>query len=153
MEDTGNFYLISHLRLITGLTDRTLRNYLASGLLHGEKINGLWHFSPEEVESFLSHPAVCPSIIAKNHGLVYDFLGDQYKKASETCMILDLPGADRKAVAEFFCYTISQGDFHRFNFSLDTHNSICRIILKGQLNEVMQLVNAFTDKFPSALSH
>ncbi len=43
----GNYYLISHLVLSTGLTDRTIRNYIASGILQGEKINGLWHFTPE----------------------------------------------------------------------------------------------------------
>ena len=70
----GNYYLISHLVLSTGLTDRTIRNYIASGILQGEKINGLWHFTPEQVEHFLRHPAVRPSILAKNNGLVYDFL-------------------------------------------------------------------------------
>lgn len=33
MEGTGNYYLISHLVLATGLTDRTIRNYIASGIL------------------------------------------------------------------------------------------------------------------------
>ena len=36
MEDTGNYYLISHLVLLTGLTDRTIRNYISSGILQGE---------------------------------------------------------------------------------------------------------------------
>ena len=49
MEATGNYYLINHLVLITGLTARTIRNYISNGILHGEKINGLWHFTPEEV--------------------------------------------------------------------------------------------------------
>lgn len=30
---TGNYYLISHLTLITGLTDRTIRNYISAGFL------------------------------------------------------------------------------------------------------------------------
>lgn len=64
----GNYYLISHLVLSTGLTDRTIRNYIASGILQGEKINGLWHFTPEQVERFLRHPAVRPSILAKTMG-------------------------------------------------------------------------------------
>ena len=32
-----NLYLISHLVLITGLTDRTIRNYIASGILKAKK--------------------------------------------------------------------------------------------------------------------
>ena len=56
MEDVGNYYLISHLVLMTGLTDRTIRNYISSGILQGEKINGLWHFTAEQVEQFICHP-------------------------------------------------------------------------------------------------
>lgn len=46
MENTEKYYLINHLVMITGLTDRTIRSYIASGILQGEKINGLWHFTP-----------------------------------------------------------------------------------------------------------
>jgi hypothetical protein len=77
---SGSYYLIKHLTLFTGLTDRTIRNYLSMGLLQGEKINGLWHFTPEQVEAFISHPAVRPSIQAKHHGLVYDFLLEQKRR-------------------------------------------------------------------------
>ena len=58
MEGSGKYYLISHLVLLTGLTDRTIRKYISSGILQGEKIDGLWHFTPEQVEGFVRHPAV-----------------------------------------------------------------------------------------------
>ena len=96
MEATGNYYLINHLVLITGLTDRTIRNYISNGILHGEKINGLWHFTPEEVESFIAHPAVRPSILAKHHSAVYDFLLENKKDLCETCMIVDIPGRGKE---------------------------------------------------------
>ena len=48
----GNYYLISHLVLSTGLTDRTIRNYIASGILQGEKINGLKVFLNEVIVKF-----------------------------------------------------------------------------------------------------
>lgn len=62
---TGNFYTIGHLTQITNLSERTIRNHLSTNILSGEKINGVWHFSPEEVNAFLEHPAVYPSIQAK----------------------------------------------------------------------------------------
>lgn len=34
---SDHYYLIKHLTLITGLTDRTIRNYLTMGILQGEK--------------------------------------------------------------------------------------------------------------------
>ena len=86
MQDCENYYLISHLVLFTGLTDRTIRNHLSAGILQGEKINGLWHFTPEQVEAFVRHPAVRPGILAKNNALVYDFLLDHAKKEPEICI-------------------------------------------------------------------
>lgn len=144
MQDIGNYYLIKHLVLFTGLTDRTIRSYIASGILEGEKINGLWHFTPEQVESFISHPAVRPSIQAKDRGLIYDFLLNTDKTSTETCLILDMPGADRKAMAEYFCYHISNGDFRNIQFSFDGVAKVPRVILKGDTGEVLRLVNGYT---------
>lgn len=146
MENTENYYLISHLVLFTGLSDRTIRSYISSGILQGEKINGLWHFTPEQVENFISHPAVRPSILAKQHSVVYDFLLDNQKRACETCVILDLPGKNKKEIAEFFCYRINNGDYHNLQFSFDGVSSIPRIILKGDAAEVLQLMNAYAQE-------
>ena len=143
MQDIGNYYLISHLVLATGLTDRTIRNYIASGILRGEKIDGLWHFTPEQVEEFIRHPAVRPSILAKNNGLVYDFLLNDRKTEPEVCVILDIPGAEKKNLAEFFCYRISEGNYQNIRFSFDGVTDTSRVILKGETAEVLRLVNEY----------
>ncbi len=146
MENTGNYYLISHLVLVTGLSDRTIRNYIASGILQGEKINGLWHFTPEQVEGFIQHPAVRPSILAKKNALVYDFLLATRKSTCEVCMILDIPGADRKEVGEFLCYRISNGGYRNIHFAYDGVTDSSRVILKGDAGEVMNLANEYLRK-------
>ena len=146
MENTGNYYLISHLVLITGLTDRTLRSYISSGILQGEKINGLWHFTPEQVECFIRHPSVRPSILAKQHGAVYDFLLDDRKRECEACMILDIPEGKGKQIGEYFGYRISNEDFHNIHFSFDGVGGVKRVILKGAADEVLRLVNGFMDR-------
>ena len=146
MENERNYYLINHLVLITGLSDRTIRNYISSGILQGEKINGLWHFTPEQVECFICHPAVRPSILAKHHSAVYDFLLDNKKNASEACIIMDLPGKDKKELAEYFCYRISNEDYHSVYFSFDGVANVPRIILKGDATEVLRLVNGYAQE-------
>ena len=140
---TGNYYNINSIVMISGLTDRTIRSYISSGILAGEKINGLWHFTPEQVEAFLLHPAVRPSILAKNNGMVYDFLLEDKKQAQETCIILDLPGADEKETAEFFCYAINNGDYSDLQFRFDSVSGTPRIILRGTSAQVLTLVNAY----------
>ena len=151
MQETGNYYVINHLVMFTGLSDRTIRNYIASGILQGEKINGLWHFTPEQVEEFVRHPAVRPSILAKNNGLVYDFLLDAKKTGQEMCVILDTPCADKKTVAEYFCYSINSGGYHNIQFSFDGVMETSRVILKGDAAEVLRLVNEYNSKYPTKL--
>ena len=146
MENTGNYYLINHLVLFTGLSDRTIRNYISSGLLQGEKINGLWHFTPEQVENFICHPAVRPSILAKQNATVYDFLLDTKKTARETCIIMDIPGRSKKEIAEYFCYHISNEDFRNIHFSFDGVASVPRVILKGETTEILRLINGFAQE-------
>ncbi|MBQ5329169.1 MAG: helix-turn-helix domain-containing protein [Oscillospiraceae bacterium] len=136
-------YLISHITLITGLSDRTIRNYIASGILKGEKINGIWHFTPEEVDAFIKNPAVRPSIVAKNNSVVYDFMLNDSKKEEETCVILDLPKCDIKETAEFFCYGISNGDYNDINFSFDGNYKTPRIILRGKPSDVFGLIGDY----------
>ena len=136
-------YLISHITLITGLSDRTIRNYIASGILKGEKINGIWHFTPEEVDAFIKNPAVRPSIVAKNNSVVYDFMLNDSKKEEETCVILDLPKCDIKETAEFFCYGVSNGDYKDINFSFDGNYKTPRIILRGKPSDVFGLIGDY----------
>ena len=145
MEHTGEYYLINHLTLFTGLSDRTIRNHIAAGFLQGEKINGLWHFTPEQVDQFLRHPAVRPGILAKNNAIVYDFLADGKKQEPSGCLILDIPGADIQKCAEFFCYEISNGDFRDFRFSMDAIGTTPRLILRGPVEQILPLVNRYLD--------
>ena len=140
---TEGLYTIGHLTLFTGLTDRTIRNYLASGLLEGEKINGVWHFTPEQMEAFVRHPAVRPSILAKKHAKVYDFLLDTKKTAARACVILDLPGDDQERLSAFFCRTITEEDFHDIQFSFDAVGDYPRVILTGDSGEVLRLVGEY----------
>ncbi len=143
--EQGEYYLINHLVLVTGLTDRTIRKYISAGLLEGEKINGLWHFTPEQVERFVCHPAVRPSIVAKNNGLIYDFLLDGKKTEKEACVVLDIPGADRRTIAEYFCYEISNGGYDNIHFSFDGATQVPRIFLRGEASQVLKLVNGYME--------
>ena len=143
MGETGNYYTIGHIVQFTGLTDRTIRSYIAAGILQGEKINGMWHFTPEQVDAFLRHSAVRPSITAKNNGLVYDALLNPATKEHRCCMVLDLPGTNRKTVTDFFCYTIGQEDLRDFQFSFDGLDKTPRVIIRGNTAEVLKLVNGF----------
>ena len=58
-------YNLNEVAMITGLTTRTLRNYLKLDLLTGEKIDGNWSFTDEEMDAFMSNPVVKQAIKTK----------------------------------------------------------------------------------------
>ncbi len=144
INNENSLYTLGHIAQFTGLSDRTLRNHLTSGILQGEKINGIWHFTAEQVEAFIEHPFVRPSILAKNNAVIYDFLLDKKKNSEECCIILDIPHCDRKKTTEFFCYEINNGEYQKLKFSLDAPLNACvRIILKGESKQILRLVNKY----------
>lgn len=147
MYNEGNYYLIKHLQMFTGLTDRTIRSYIASGLIKGEKIEGIWHFTPEQVEAFIYHPMVRPSIMAKHNSLVYDHLLDTGKKGRTACVILDIPDVDQRMIAEFFSHCISWEDRRDVKFYFDAMKETSRVILSGDEEQVFMILDAYRNTF------
>lgn len=141
-------YTIQDLCLITGLTDRTLRNHLALGNLEGEKVGSAWQFTPQQVEAFFKLPQVWPSIQAKKNAIVYDFLLTKSKKARKMCVILDLPGEDGNDIASYFCRQVSgyTTPAEELRFSSENVGGCPRVILRGGADDVMALLNVFYQK-------
>ena len=71
MKDT---FGIDAIVMMTGLSDRTIRSYIADGLLRGDKSSGSWQFTAEQVDSFLNNKAVLPALRSKKNAIVYDFI-------------------------------------------------------------------------------
>lgn len=87
-------YTIQDIAGMTGLNERTIRSYLADGLLKGEKTDGAWRFTAEHFGDFLRQDMVRASVQAKANAVVYDFLITDRRKESAACLILDQPSAE-----------------------------------------------------------
>ena len=137
-----NFNL-NELAMMTGFTTRTLRNYLNQGLLHGEKIDGVWQFSAEEADRFFSEPFVKEGLRIKRNAVVYVFLSDTAKKANRACVILDLPVSDEEgeAVSGFFCNRMMQASDTVFTYNRD--RGVSRVILTGPEDQVAEILRDY----------
>lgn len=144
------YYTINHVALMTGLSTRTIRNYMKQGLLEGEMINGMWHFTADQFAAFIAQPPVAAAVRTRRNALVYDFLADDYKRDSEICTILDLPAApdQANAVSEFFCHTINTEPINNIQFTFSFGGARLRVILKGSAESVMQLLSRYHAAFP-----
>lgn len=140
-------YTISQVAMMTGLTDRTIRNYLSLGFLEGEKPDGQWRFTAEQLGSFMRHPSVKPSISAKKNGRIYDFLADTRNHDNDVCLVLDVSKERRTEVMVFFCKEISNGNYQNIHFSFEEVDPIGRVILRGSFPDVLRLCNTYDTLF------
>ena len=138
------YYTLNELAMFSGLTTRTLRNYLKMNVLSGEKLDGVWMFTEEEVDTFLGNPTVKPSLQAKANALVYDFLLDRKKKNNEICMMLDLCVNDEEAgeISKLFCDGVNQKGGN-VQLSFEKSGEQVRVILKGNEETVMELLREY----------
>lgn len=141
----NEFYTINDIATMTGLTTRTVRNYMKLGLLEGEKADGIWQFSIEAVSAFMADKNVQPSIQAKKNGVVFDFLADNYKKVNEICTILDFPVSQEEAmeISDFFCRETCRENVGNMKFSFDYNNGFARVILKGTEDFVSEIMKKY----------
>ena len=141
-------YTINDIATMTGLSTRTVREYMKLGFLSGEKENGVWRFTDEAVGALFANSAVAPSIKAKRNALVYDFMLDENKKNDELCAVLDLmaEGKDAMDISGFFCSAINSGEFSGLAFSFEHSGKNARVIVKGPAEEVLGIMNAYYNR-------
>ena len=139
------YYTVNHIALMTGLTSRTIRNYIRQGLLEGELINGVWHFTADQFNAFILHPSVSSSIRARRNALVYDFLLDERKREGEMCSMFDAPATLQEAnvTSEFFCHAINSDFPDSIQFAFSFNGTHLRVILKGREEAVLALLNRY----------
>ena len=136
-------YNLNELSLMSGFTTRTLRTYLNQGLLKGEKTNGAWRFTAEEVDAFFAQPFVKEGLRIKQSAVVFDFLADRRVKSGRACVVLDLPAsrAEAMAISDLFCEQMRKAADAMFKFDWD--NGVCRVILSGAEDQVAGIVRAY----------
>ncbi len=139
------YYKLNDLALMTGLTTRTLRNYLKMGILKGERIDGIWNFTEEEIAEFFDNPYVISGVQAKNRAIVFDFLTQNKKQQNEICSIIDLCIDEKKAeeISTFFCEKVGKRNEERIKVACERKGACLRVILRGPADLVMEILNEY----------
>ena len=143
-----DFYTIEDVTLMTGLSDRTIRTYLAQGFLQGDKSTGAWHITGEQLDDFFANPAVLPSIRAKQNAVVYDFLAAKPAAGRRMCVVLDLgPEEDGAAASEALCRAMCKAAPEaELRFAAGQRGRGTRIFLSGAEKDVRSLLQTCGEK-------
>ena len=142
-----NNYNLNQVSMITGFTTRTLRNHIKQGILSGEKIDGNWAFTEEELDKYLNDASIIEKTMSSQHSLAFDFLSDPFKTSNRICTIMDFPVSDGEAlsIAKFFCDLISErGTDVQFRYINEKH--FARFILSGSEEQVAEFMKEYYDK-------
>ena len=138
MKETFN---IEDMALITGLSTRTIRSYIAGGFLEGDKSSGSWQFTAEQADAFLQNKTVQPTLRSKKNAIVFDFLGASHKDADAMCVVLDLPSDQAVQVSRLFCgFMCEIRAKAELRFASDRIGKTTRLILSGSDSDVMELL-------------
>ena len=139
------WYTLNNIATMTGLTTRTLRNYLKMGLLMGEKVEGVWQFSEEQLYAFMDNPSVRQGMHAKQNAIVTDFLLMGGRKEDRTCVILDycMEWEDAKRVLDFFRDKINEQGEDELRFGMERHKKNVRLIISGSEAAVKEIMKCY----------
>ena len=142
------WYTLNNIATMTGLTTRTLRNYLRMGLLTGEKVDGVWRFSEEQLYAFMDNPSVQQGMHAKQNAIVTDFLLMGGRKDNRTCVILDycMDWDDAKRAIDFFCERINEQEDGELRFGMERHKKNVRLIISGSEAAVKEIMKRYYEE-------
>lgn len=94
-EDAGmleqKWYTVADVAALTGLTCRTIRNYLKDGTLHGKKVGVQWRFTEEDIEALFQEAGDPREHTKTRNDLIADFLQGTERTEEMECRILDIP--------------------------------------------------------------
>lgn len=142
------FFTIDDLSTMTMLSTRTLRNYITQGFLDGEKIDGVWRFTTEDIETFLKEDFVNQSIQSKKNGIVFNYMSNDVKNESSVCSIYDFANIENDE-AENICKRmielVNSNQYGKvtFSYSFNGKKKMVRIILTGTIIKIHTLMNDF----------
>nr|WP_297864066.1 hypothetical protein [uncultured Acetatifactor sp.] len=138
-------YTLKQLTQSTRLSDRTLRNYLDAGILHSQKENGIWAFTPQQVSDFFQNETVRSAIQVKNKSIVSDFWNDTHKKTNSACMIWDMPEEDPVRLMHFICDAVNRKE--GMTMSFESRQDKSRIILSGSEADIFEILTEYHHQF------
>lgn len=147
-------YTVEDIAKMTGLTGRTIRNYLADGRLRGRKIGSQWRFTESDITALFSAPEAAAPAADGGAGsdAVSEFLKPQSRSGVAICSVIDYPSPTADATAamsKMISDTIASfidGDSISFTYEYLDSVSIGRFTIVGPIDLVSKLVKLIRKK-------
>ena len=132
-------YTVADVAQVTGMTSRTIRNYLKDGTLTGQKIGVQWRFTEDEIKKLFSRQMPGQSSPTQ---IVRGFLGEQKRKEVSFCVLLDIPGVTELDGLELYRRLQEECGEGICSMSYEYHDEeqLLRVAVSGEADAVMDLL-------------
>lgn len=142
-------YTVADVAQVTGMTSRTIRNYLKDGTLTGQKIGVQWRFTEDEIKKLFSRQTPGQSSPTQ---VVKGFLGEQKRQKACFCALLDFPGVTELDGMELYRKLQEERGEGIDSMSYEYHDEgqLLRIAVSGDTGAVMDLLEQMKAGMKSA---
>ncbi|MGN0745559.1 MAG: MerR family transcriptional regulator [Aristaeellaceae bacterium] len=140
-------FTLAQLAEMTLLTERTLRTYLRTGLLAGEKTPRGWRFTREQAFAFMGSAAVRRAMRANRMAQAEDFLHRRMDTAGQTCAVTDVP-VDDDAAARLMDAALALAAEGGVRMVWYWEGGMARILLRGETARVAAALTALQRAMP-----
>lgn len=145
-------YTVADVAEITGLTSRTIRNYLRDGILHGRKIGVQWRFTEQDIEKLFSETGCSQDMTMSQADLVSEFTENEDKQTKESCLIMDIPYLTEEQTQEYTnevqqILDVLKIEDMQFAYEYFGEDKVLRMVLKGRTEDVQKAMTRIEKGF------
>ena len=140
-------FTLAQLAEMTLLTERTLRTYLRTGLLQGEKTSRGWRFTREQAFALMRSPAARRAMNANRMAQAEDFLHRRMDTAGQTCAVTDIP-VDDDAASRLMDAALALAAEGSLRMVWHCEGGMARVLLRGESARVAAALTALQQAMP-----
>lgn len=138
-------YTVEDVARMTGLTSRTIRNYLADGRLTGRKVGAQWRFTEENISAIFTDAGVRKEAQSSSVSDVEAFLKPQSRSSVSICSVIDYPAESAEAMSALVQKLTDQikgfdSATLRFNYDYNSDFAVARFTIIGEIAQVAKLI-------------
>lgn len=143
---TMKLYTVDDVAKMTGLTSRTIHNYIKDGKLEGKKIGVQWRFTEENIQALFKDKKVEDDVTVFKNNIILEYLENKNHKKTEVCSVIDYPSKDKteidilsKRLLEFINSHQDRG-INNFSYQYIEEHKVARFIVIGAIHQVNEFL-------------
>ncbi|MBO5303653.1 MAG: helix-turn-helix domain-containing protein [Lachnospiraceae bacterium] len=94
-------YTVADVAELTGLTSRTIRNYLKDGTLHGRKIGVQWRFTEADINRLFTESGAGVQKKQQPEDVISGFMENRAHQKKKGCLLVDIPFEKEEELSKY----------------------------------------------------